>query len=65
MNVAVIGLGYLGLIVGARLAEPGNDVISADRPPGLDGRNLWRPEKMVGVGLEYVSIGQAASGVTG
>ncbi len=30
MNVAVIGSGYVGLVLGACLAESGNDVISAD-----------------------------------
>ena len=30
MNVAVIGSGYVGLVLGACLAESGNDVVSAD-----------------------------------
>ena len=30
MKVAVIGSGYVGLVVGACLAESGNDVVSAD-----------------------------------
>jgi UDPglucose 6-dehydrogenase len=31
MNVAVVGTGYVGLVVGACLAETGNDVVCADR----------------------------------
>ena len=30
MNVAVVGTGYVGLVVGACLAETGNNVICAD-----------------------------------
>src|SRR5207253_11129533 len=30
MNISVIGSGYVGLVVGACLAETGNDVICAD-----------------------------------
>ncbi len=36
MNISVIGTGYVGLVVGACLAETGNDVICAD----LDGRKI-------------------------
>ena len=34
MKVAVVGTGYVGLVVGACLAEPGNDVICADVDKG-------------------------------
>jgi UDPglucose 6-dehydrogenase len=34
MNVAVIGTGYVGLVVGAGLAETGNDVVCADVDAG-------------------------------
>ena len=30
MNIAVVGSGYVGLVVGACLAETGNDVVCAD-----------------------------------
>jgi UDPglucose 6-dehydrogenase len=38
MKVAVIGSGYVGLVVGACLAESGNDVVSAD----IDERKIAR-----------------------
>src|SRR5438309_10371387 len=38
MNVAVIGTGYVGLVVGACLAETGNDVICADVDEGKIGQ---------------------------
>ena len=34
MNIAVIGTGYVGLVVGACLAETGHDVICADVDAG-------------------------------
>ena len=38
MNISVIGTGYVGLVVGACLAETGNDVICADVDAGkVDG----------------------------
>src|ERR1041385_4747883 len=30
MNISVVGTGYVGLVVGASLAETGNDVVCAD-----------------------------------
>ncbi|HIF55929.1 MAG TPA: UDP-glucose 6-dehydrogenase, partial [Gemmatimonadetes bacterium] len=30
MNIAVVGSGYVGLVVGGCLAESGNDVVCAD-----------------------------------
>lgn len=38
MNVGVVGTGYVGLVVGACLAETGNDVVCAD----VDGRKIDR-----------------------
>ena len=38
MNIAVIGTGYVGLVVGACLAETGNGVVGADVDAGkIDG----------------------------
>lgn len=61
MNVTVVGTGYVGLVVGACLAETGNDVTCADLDQGkIDGlkRNvlpIYEP------GLEeYVERNQAA-----
>ncbi|HIA74577.1 MAG TPA: UDP-glucose 6-dehydrogenase, partial [Gemmatimonadetes bacterium] len=34
MRITVIGSGYVGLVVGACLAESGNDVVCADIDPG-------------------------------
>jgi UDPglucose 6-dehydrogenase len=34
MNVTVVGTGYVGLVVGACLAETGNDVVCADVDAG-------------------------------
>src|SRR5580704_4232770 len=34
MNISVVGTGYVGLVVGACLAETGNDVVCADVDPG-------------------------------
>ena len=38
MNIAVIGTGYVGLVVGSCLAETGNDVIATD----VDGEKITR-----------------------
>jgi UDPglucose 6-dehydrogenase len=38
MNISVVGTGYVGLVVGACLAETGNDVVCADVDPAkIDG----------------------------
>ena len=34
MNITVVGTGYVGLVVGACLAETGNDVVCADVDTG-------------------------------
>ena len=43
MNLAVIGTGYVGLVVGACLSETGNDVVCAD----LDERKVEGLKKNV------------------
>ena len=38
MNICIVGTGYVGLVVGACLAETGNRVVGADVDPGkIDG----------------------------
>ena len=65
MNVTVVGTGYVGLVVGACLAETGNDVACADVDAGkIDGLNrdilpIYEP------GLEeYVSRNRIAGRLT-
>ena len=41
MKVTVVGTGYVGLVVGACLAETGNDVVCAD----VDARKIARLQK--------------------
>ena len=38
MNISVVGTGYVGLVVGACLAETGNQVVGADIDEGKIGR---------------------------
>ena len=43
MKIAVVGTGYVGLVVGACLAETGNDVVCADLDqlqPSVSGEQL-------------------------
>jgi UDPglucose 6-dehydrogenase len=65
MNVTVVGTGYVGLVVGACLAETGNDVVCADVDAGkIEGLNrdvlpIYEP------GLEeYVSRNRTAGRLT-
>jgi len=65
MHVTVVGTGYVGLVVGACLAETGNDVVCADVDAGkIDGLNrdvlpIYEP------GLEeYVSRNRKAGRLT-
>ncbi len=65
MNVTVVGTGYVGLVVGACLAETGNNVVCADVDAGkIDGLNrdvlpIYEP------GLEeYVSRNRIAGRLT-
>ncbi|MFZ9899808.1 MAG: 2-dehydropantoate 2-reductase N-terminal domain-containing protein, partial [Gemmatimonadaceae bacterium] len=65
MNVTVVGTGYVGLVVGACLAETGNDVVCADVDAGkIDGLKrdvlpIYEP------GLEeYVSRNRIAGRLT-
>ena len=46
MNITVIGTGYVGLVVGACLAETGNNVTCADVDAGkIDGLRQNRSEE--------------------
>ena len=45
MNISVVGAGYVGLVVGACLAETGNDVICADVVESkIEGHEVKAPE---------------------
>ena len=61
VNIAVIGTGYVGLVVGACLAETGNDVICADVDAGEDRRaEAERPADLRARPRRLVERNQAA-----
>jgi UDPglucose 6-dehydrogenase len=61
VNISVIGTGYVGLVVGACLAETGNDVICADVDAGKVERLKKNELPIYEPGLEsYVERNQAA-----
>ena len=65
MHIAVIGTGYVGLVVGAGLAQTGNDVICADIDQGKISR-LQRGEiPIYEPGLESMVQQNAAQGRLG
>ena len=62
MNIAVIGTGYVGLVVGACLAETGNDVICADIDEGKIDRLKQGEIPIYEPGLEPLVEHNLASG---
>ncbi len=62
MNIAVIGTGYVGLVVGAGLAQTGNDVICADIDEGKIARLQMGEIPIYEPGLESMVQQNVAEG---
>lgn len=65
MKVAVVGTGYVGLVVGACLAEAGNEVICADVDAGKIGQLKKNKIPIFEPGLEPLVISNQAEGRLG
>ncbi len=62
MNVAVVGSGYVGLVMGAGLAESGNDVICADVDAGKVERLSRGEVPIYEPGLDVLVVRNTAEG---
>jgi UDPglucose 6-dehydrogenase len=62
MNVAVVGTGYVGLVVGACLAETGNDVVCADVSEGKIAQLKRNQIPIYEPGLEPLVVRNQAEG---
>ena len=62
MNVAVVGTGYVGLVVGACLAEAGNEVVCADVSDGKIARLKRNEIPIYEPGLEPLVVRNQADG---